>query len=195
MTDEIRFPDRRDDDAKAWFYLDHRRDIEAWIALRDDAAEVFHAHLLALEPAVQTMADSLGCEMETVDVPDGAWPRFGLWRPGWQTGGVRDLSVAIEWQRAALLVPGANCWPFVGVRSEGVEKDRQRWTELVAVLAPARAQLRAAKSRPWPLWRYEEPPTDADGVEPEAIALGLLSNLRQVWSVVAATLDAMHPAN
>lgn len=193
MTDGPRFPARRDDDAKAWFYLDHRRDIEAWVALRDDAAEVLHAHLLALEPAVRSMADELGCEMETADVPDGAWPRFGLWRPSWQTAGVRDLSVVIEWELDALLVPGANCWPFVGVRSEVVDKDKQRWSELVAALTPARAQLRAEKSKPWPLWRYEEPPAEAEGVDPEAIALGLLRSLRQVWDVAAPALDAVHP--
>ena len=41
------FPPRDDADAKAWFYLDRRRDIEERAGLRSDAAELFDRYLIA----------------------------------------------------------------------------------------------------------------------------------------------------
>lgn len=189
MDSQLMPPLRRGEDAKAWFYLEHRRDIEAWAVLRQDAAAVVHDWLLALGPAVQVMADELGCEYEEVDLEDGPFPRFGLWRPAWQPGGGHDLSVVIEWERDALLTPGPNCWPFVAVRSEQSKADKDRWRQLTFALTAPRVNLRAERDKPWPLWRYEQPAVNAPGVDPGILADGLLTSLRQVWEVCAPILD------
>lgn len=57
------FPRPRDDaDAKAWFYLDRRRDIEEWADTRPDAAELFDRYLTALASVFEQLADELDAE-------------------------------------------------------------------------------------------------------------------------------------
>jgi hypothetical protein len=60
----IMLPQREEVDAKAWFYLDHRQDIETWAALRDDASRLVDRYLVALAPTFEELAVELDAEPE-----------------------------------------------------------------------------------------------------------------------------------
>lgn len=80
MTDLLELPERDPADAKAWFYLDRMRDIEAWSALRRDAADLLDRYLLELGPSVEQLASALGAAVEVGDAAEGELPRFGLYK-------------------------------------------------------------------------------------------------------------------
>ena len=179
--------DARDpEDAKAWFYLDHRDDIEAWKALRPDARELLDKHLVGLDTQVEELAEELGVEPATEQLEAGSWPRAGLRRPTWQHRGMGDVGVVIEWERARLLTPGSNEWPYVAVRRVGEGADdglRQRFNE---AMKPIRARLGGKASRNFPFWRYvsSEAPVD-----PQAIVSQCLTELRELWDASAPVID------
>ena len=192
---EPRAMERNPTDARAWFYLDHRDDIETWAALRDDARDLLEGHLLTLEGAVGDLAAELDAEPFTADLDDGAWPRFGLRAPHWTFGGTQDVSVVLEWERSALLRPGPNEWPFVAVRLEEARKATNRWAELHSALAPARKAFAGEANRPWPIWRYVQPAPGSTAVHPAALADSCMADLHTLWQVVRPVLDAVHTAH
>ena len=65
------FPDRDDADAKAWFYLDNRTDLETWAALRTDASALLDRYLVALAPTFEELAEELGAEPDVGRRVDG----------------------------------------------------------------------------------------------------------------------------
>jgi len=189
MTEPLNRPGRDDADAKAWFYLDHRRDIEEWANLRGEGAALLERYLYGLEPAVQALADDLGADVEYGDTEAGENPRFGLYKPRWAHGDVVDVVVMIEWEAKKLLRGTYNQWPWVGVRLNGSPGAKERWDALAAALAPARKALKAEMHDPWPIWRYVEPAATAERVDVDALGQGLLAGLRQTWHVTAPAID------
>ncbi len=89
------FPARADADAKAWFYLDNRTDIEAWAALRADATPLLDRYLVALAPTFEELAEELDVELDVDDLEAGSWPRVGLRRASWTHEGLADVSIVI----------------------------------------------------------------------------------------------------
>ncbi len=193
MSDSVTFPQRDPADAKAWFYLDRRADIEAWAAQRGDAAKILEKYLRALAAPLTEMADEVGAEVDLDDIDGETYQVMSLRRSSWTYQGFSDVSVAIEWERGSLLDPdGRNEWPFIGVRAVESSTDKERWRQLQTALAPARKRLAGKAYRPWPFWRYEMPSANSVAVDPEQLARGLLTSFRELWDEVAPILDAAH---
>lgn len=190
MTDALGTPSRDAADAKAWFYLDHRREIEAWAALRADAAVLLDRCLLEIGPAVEQLAVELGASFEAFDPEVDSDPRFGIYKPEWTRGGQVEVSVVVEWQPRLLLVGRYNQWPWVAVRSNGGDEAKRQWNELVGDLAGARRTLRASASTPWPLWRYVEPLGEESGLDLDRYFEHILDELRRVWFASEGVVNA-----
>lgn len=195
MPDPTTLPQPDDVDAKAWFYLNHRRDIETWVALRDDASQLVDRYLVALAPTFEELAVELDAEPELGDdLESGQWPTLGLRRQAWRHLGVADLSVVIEWERPRLLKPGRNQWPFVAVRMPRTQEDQRRRREVIHAVGSIHAQLKSGRKAdvPWPYYRYVMPPADAPALDPAAFAGSLIASFRELWDAAAPVLDALH---
>lgn len=190
MSEQLALPPRDDADAQAWFYLDHRTDIETWAALRNDAARLLERYLLALTPQLDELSSDLDAEPYAQDLETGSWPRLGLRRTAWTHAGVNDISVLIEWERARLLSPNRP-WPYVGVRISPSQQDSARRQRVADALADVRRSLGAQRAQAWPAWRYVTPPGDCRDVDPAALANNAWTALRQFWDAAAPTIDAL----
>ena len=197
MPDSIILPEREDADAKAWFYLDHRQDIETWAALREDAAELVDQYLVALAPAFEELAVELDAEVEFgADLESGQRPLLGLRRESWHHLGVADISVVLEWERPRLLRPGRNQWPFVAVRMPRTQDDAQRERHIIEAMGQVHSQLKGGRKAdvPWPYYRYVTPPSDSPSFDPAAFLADVVASFRELWHVAAPALDALHTA-
>lgn len=184
-------PTREDADAKAWFYLDHRHDIETWAALRPEGRQLLDKHLVGVATQLEELAEELDAELETNDLDSGSWPRAGLRRPTWHHNGTADVSVVIQWERARLLAPGSNEWPYVAVRLPADGTDEERRRDISEAMRPVRAQLKGSSGRTFPFWRYVQPPAGAP-LDPDALIRDVLIAFKQLWDAAAPALDALH---
>lgn len=184
-------------DAKAWFYLDHRADIEEWAALRGAGRDLVDRHLIALAADVEGLAAENGAKQYVHDLdPDGRFPRVGLGRATWQHGGHQDVTVVLEWERTALLVPkSSNPWPYVAVRVARRQEDVVRRQAVFDAVAGLRREIGFSPSRKvtgqWPMWRYVKIPS-TPGIDPSALAEASLNALQELWQRAAPLLDELH---
>jgi hypothetical protein len=197
---DLTVPTREDADAKAWFYLDHRHDIETWAALRAEGRQLLDKHLVGVAAQLEELAEELDAEMETNDLDSGSWPRAGLRRLIWQHNGTPDVSVVIQWERARLLTPGPNElapgpneWPYVAVRLPADAADEERRRQISEAMRPVRAQLKGSSGRTFPFWRYVQPLAGSP-LDPDALIRDLMASFRELWSAAAPALDALHAA-
>jgi hypothetical protein len=191
MPDQIEFPQRQPADAKAWFYLERRQDIEDWAAQREDAATLLERYLRALEPPLSGMAGEVEADFHPEGLGDGKFQVMGLRRAGWTWRGVNDVAVVVEWDPKTLLKRHSpNEWPFVAVRYCGDRSDVDRFRALQSALAPAVKRLDGHCLKPWPYWRFEKPATGV--VEPERLVSDLLASFRRLWDEAASVLDGLH---
>ncbi|SDM10713.1 hypothetical protein SAMN05660642_01685 [Geodermatophilus siccatus] len=184
-------PTREDADAKAWFYLDHRHDIETWAALRAEGRQLLDKHLVGVAAQLEELAEELDAELETNDLDSGSWPRAGLRLPTWQYHGTADVSVVIQWERARLLTPGSNEWPYVAVRLPADAAEEERRRQISDAMRTVRSQLKGSSSRTFPFWRYVQPLSSAS-LDPAALIRDVLIAFRQLWDAAAPALDALH---
>jgi hypothetical protein len=192
MSDPVPTLPRDPAEAKAWFYLDHRRDIEEWAGLRQDAAALLHRCLIDQQPWFEDLAAEVAAEPDSSDLEGGSWPRLGLRRPAWAHAGMDDVSVVLQWERSQLLRPRANEWPFVAVHISPRLADPVRRQALHEAVAPVRMQLGAKHDQRWPLWRYVTPTGEAAALSPEELIGTAQTSFRQLWDIVAPALDIMH---
>lgn len=190
--DGIEPPDassRDEADAKAWFYLDHREDIEAWAALRSEGKALLEKYLVGIATDLDEFAEEVGAARETTDLADGSWPTVGLYRTSWATGGVVDADVVVQWERSRLLARGAGTeWPYVGVRVRTDLDDTARRSQISEALRPFRSQFTGKPSRNFPCWDHVR----ASGpLDPEAYVADVLAAYRRLWVAVAPALDAL----
>lgn len=180
-------------DAKAWFYLDYRGDIEQWAALRDAARPLVDRHLLTLSDELDEWADEVGAESYRRDLDSGSYPRLGLTRSTWQHGGLQDLSICVEWERGRLLAPTySNQWPYVAVRHPASQADPDRRRQVNEALKPWRGGSDGYKGSPtYPLFRYVVVKQDA--LDPRALVDLCRQELRLLWERTASALDDLHP--
>ncbi|WP_199424701.1 hypothetical protein [Actinotalea solisilvae] len=191
MTDAIEPRARDDGDARAWFYLDHRSDIEAWAELRTEGRDLVHRHLLELGPAVEELAVSVGAEPYEAEIDDGDRPRFGMRRREWVDEVLSQVAVVIEWQPSGLLGVGrGDPWPFVAVRYDAALDSPVAARLLESALAGVRRSQRGRASRWWPFWRYVEP-EEGPALDPEQLSLACLRQLEDLWLVAAPALDGL----
>jgi hypothetical protein len=184
MPDEIGFPLRNTADAKAWFYLERRADIEEWASQREDAAALLVRYLRVLETPLSEMAGDVGADFDLDGLDDGKFRVMALRRPQWPERGV-NAAVTVEWDPKTLLSRGKeNPWPFVAVRHSG---DRQRFKIVKAAFTPVVKRLGGASQHPWAYWRFQKPATGA--VDPERLGTDLLAAFRQLWAEAAPILD------
>lgn len=177
-------------DAKAWFYLDHRDDIETWAALRREARELLDRHLVGLSAPVGELAEELNAELETEDLESGSWPRIALRRAIWQHHGIHDVTVTVQWERARLLAPGSNEWPYVAVRVPS-DADESRRRLINEAMKPVRRALDGQISRSFPCWNYVRSPKGAP-LDPETLTDAILADLWRLWEVASPVLDDLH---
>lgn len=145
--DDLDAAPRSELDARAWFYLDHRRDIEEWAGLRAEARQLLHTRLLGLGPLVEQLATDMGAQPYEADLEPGDRPRIGLRREAWVWNG-HQVAVVVEWQYAKLLNPeAANQWPYVAVRNDGGGADPARRQHLERALADLRRERRGQMER------------------------------------------------
>lgn len=187
---DLELPDRDDADAKAWFYLDNRADIEVWAALRADGRQVLDRYLVAAAPLIEELAEALGAEPDGGEVETGAWPRTGLRRTSWQHEGVHDVRIVVGWDRATLLTPGRNEWPWVGVCLPSDLADSERRKKVAEALKPVHAAMKGQTSQGYPYWRSVQPP--AGPLNPDALVRDILASFQEIWEVAAPALDALH---
>jgi hypothetical protein len=178
---------RDDADAKAWFYLDHRADIEAWAALRTDGRDLLDKYLVGLEAHMETFAEEVGAELEASDLETGSWPTVGLHRSSWVADGVPYIDVVIQWERSRLLSPGSNEWPYVGVPLLKRLEDDDLRRQASDALRDLRPRLNGRASRNFPLWSYARPVGAL--VNPDAFAMEILASFRRLWAAVYPILD------
>lgn len=190
MPDETGFPLRNPADAKAWFYLERRADIEDWAAQREDAAALLVRYLRVLETPLSEMAGE-GADFDLDALDDGRFRVMGLRRRQWLWQGANDVAVTVEWDPKTLLSPGKNNpWPFVAVRHSGAQ---ERFKTLKAAFAPVVKRLGGSSSQQlWAYWRFQKPVTGA--VDPELLARNLLVSFRQLWDEAVPILDKFHQA-
>ncbi|MGY1751496.1 hypothetical protein [Blastococcus sp. SYSU D01042] len=191
MSDPI-VPTREDADAKAWFYLDHRHDIETWAALRAEGRQLLDKHLVGVVAQLEELAEELDAELETNDLDSGSWPRAGLRRPIWQHNEIADVSVVIQWERARLLTPGPNEWPYVAVRLPADAADEERRRQISDAMRPVRAELKGSSTRTLPFWRYVQPPAAGAPLDPDALIHDVEIAFRQLWDAAGPVLDELH---
>jgi hypothetical protein len=185
MPDENGFPLRNTADAKAWFYLERRADIEDWAAQREDAAALLVRYLCVLKRPLSEMAGDRGADFDLDGLDDGKFRVMGLRRPQWSWQGVNEVAITVEWDPKTLLSPSKdNPWPFVAVRHSG---DRERFKTLKAAFAPVVKRLGGSSLHPWAYWRFQKPATGA--VDPELLAKDLLTNSQQLWDEAMPILD------
>lgn len=184
-------PERRDEDAKAWFYLDHRHDIEAWKSLRPLGSDLLHGYLVNEAALLEEWVDDLSAEFESDSLDVGPTPRAGFFRTGWLANGLTGLSVVIEWDRTRLLTPGAFEWPYVAVRwpAEMAGDDRRR--QVNEALKGVRTQLKGQTGRSHPIWR-PVPPMSGQPVDPKALAQDAAQSLRELWLAAVPILDELN---
>jgi len=183
---------RDEADAKAWFYLDHRHDIETWVSLRAAARQLLDNYLIGVTALLEDFAEDVNAAVETHDLESGSWPRGELRRSSWLHKGIPDVSIVIEWERARLLTPGSNEWPYIAVRLPLDAADDVRRRQISDAMKPLRSQLKGSSSPRFPFWRYVELP-HGDRVDPDAYVEVVLANFRQLWETAAPILDALHP--
>lgn len=184
---EMSAPHRDPADAKAWFYLDHRDDIEAWAALRSEARQLVDDQLVRLAVELRELAEEVGAEFEAADLEAGSWPRVGLRRSQWEQGGLADAAIVVAWERARLLTPGGNEWPYIAVRvPEGIDEARR--SLLMSAMKSVRGQLGGHSSRNLPFWRYVECQAPLD---PQVLAQECLRSLRRLWEVASPVIDGV----
>lgn len=185
-------PRPRDDaDAKAWFYLDRRRDIEEWADLRSDAAELFDRYLIDLAGDFERLAVELDVEY-VPQLGDGAKLRWlGLRRASWKSAGLETATIGLQWYPDKLLQPGnGDKWPFLGVYLEAQGRDDQRRRALADALADVRSALDGKASKDWLFWRYVRPADGARSVDPDGLARSCLQQFCDLWAAAAPLLDA-----
>lgn len=153
--------DARDDgDAKAWFYLDHREDIETWAALREEGRQLLDRHLVGIAALLEGMAGEVNARFYTDDLDSGPWPRAGLSCRHWLWKGWADVSVVVQWERGRLLTPGSNEWPYVGVRIRDAQADEDRRRQIVGAMKPVLSNFTGKPTRNFPVWRYVRLPAN-----------------------------------
>lgn len=180
---------RDEADAKAWFYLDHRGDIEAWAALRTEGRSLFEKHLIGVAAELDEVAEQVGAERESSDLDSGSWPTAGMFRPTWATGGGVDVDVVVQWERSRLLTPGSNEWPYVGVRVRTDLEDDDRRRRIAESLGQFRPQFTGRSSRNFPCWDYVRP--SSDPIDPDAYVVDLLTSFSRLWGLVSPVIDGL----
>ncbi|GAA2014221.1 hypothetical protein [Nocardioides kribbensis] len=180
---------RDEADAKAWFYLDHREDIEAWASLRSEGRALLEKSLVGIATDLDEFAEEVSAARETTELADGSWPTVGLYRTRWATGGIADADVVVQWERSRLLVRGAGTeWPYVGVRIRTDLDDTARRSQICEAVRPFRSQFTGKPSRNFPCWGHVR----ASGpLDPEAYVADVLAAYRRLWAAVAPALDAL----
>jgi hypothetical protein len=137
-------------DERVRFYLRHREQIEAWAALKSEAAAAIDERLEQLVEDVEGLVGDLGDDVELSAVVQGeAYPRLLLHRKSWrQTEGSPEASVALEWARGKTLLGPTAC-PYVGVRFDiSTERVRLLRNAFRDRVQPTRA-ARGDKATPW----------------------------------------------
>ena len=187
-----RAPRPRDDaDAKAWFYLDRRRDIEEWAALRPDAAELFDRCLIALAPNFEQLADELGAEYDPQLRDDTNFRWLGVRRASWKDSGLHAVTIGLQWYPDKLFQPhNANEWPFLGIYVPVQGQDLQRRRSLADGLADLRSALGGKATGDWLYWRYVRPTDRPESVDPDELARTALQEFRKLWAAATPILDA-----
>lgn len=185
------FPPRDDADAKAWFYLDRRRDIEEWAGLRSGAAELFGRYLITLVPDFERLADEFDAEYDTQLNDDAKFRWLGLRRASWKDFGLDTATIGLQWYPDKLFQPrNASEWPFLGVYLQAQGQADQRRRTVVHALADVRSALSGSVGRDWPFWRYVRPTAGAESVDPGELARSALQEFRDLWAAAAPILDA-----
>lgn len=124
--------------------------------MRGEARQLLHRHLVGVVAGLEELAEELAALTVTSDLEAGSFPMAELHRPSWQHQDVHDVGLVMQWERARLLMPGGNEWPYVAVRvpTGAVEERRRRINE---AMKPVRLQLRSQSSPSFPYWRYVQP--------------------------------------
>jgi hypothetical protein len=188
------FPPPRDDaDAKAWFYLDHRRYIEVWAGLRLEAGRLFDRYLIALAPDFEQLASELDAEWDgALDMDGVSWRWLGLRRASWDHLGLQKASIGLQWYPDKLLQPGNEYeWPFLSVYVPAQGQDDQRRRSITDALAGVRSALGGRQTGDWLFWRYVQPADGAESVGPDELARSGLDGFRDLWTAAAPILDAV----
>jgi hypothetical protein len=176
-------------DEKTAFYLHHWALIEEWAALRPQGVAAVEDALLGLVPRLAEAEDE-GATLTVFDGEDERHPGFLLDRPSWRRGDV-VVGVALRWERAQLLDPYGNTWPYVGVRVVGSDPLRRELRQVVGKGLEAEAKRLGWEETDskYPYWRWVETRTDV--IDPDQWADDCREALLAGWRAMSGPMDGL----
>lgn len=190
MSETLARP-RDDADAKAWFYLDHRRDIEEWAALRLEAGQLLDRYLLDLAPHFERLAAELNADWDgDLEMERHSWRWLGLCRRSWHNVGLQKATIGLEWYPNQLFSPHDKYeWPYLAVYAQSSGQDDVRCLAIKDDLAGVRSRLDGHAAGDYLFWRYVRSADGAQSVDPDELAHRALREFRVLWDAAAPVLD------
>jgi hypothetical protein len=171
-------------DDKVAFYLRHRTLIEEWAALRLQAGTELEE---ALRRAVGIIGQRQGSPQIVEDHSAGrnAVHGISLQIPDVESGAAR---VALGWTRGQLLKPGAESWPYMGIRIPGAVKGNTSYDTAKHLSRDAASRLRWSQSSGNWAW-YAYLPFAGDETDLDAYAVGQVEALVGTWQALDSELN------
>jgi len=174
-------------DAKIQFYLQHRRQIEAWHNIKKGVPKVAHAFFSSLAPDVQQLADELG--VKTYLQTGSRWPKLFLYRAAWHSAEQKRprIAIGLEWQSNTVQFHGSYSGIWHDKLQPGAKALRDAVKDAVKPL-PAYRGFKADAY--WPAW-ITETPTDEFWVNLPAFKASLIERIRGRWTSFSPAIDAV----
>lgn len=130
-------------DERIRFYLRHHEQIEAWAALRSEAATAVDDLLATLVDDVDSIAEELGVLVKVV-VDGASYPRFMFHHERWRMDPeAPEASIAFEWNRGKTLLLDTAA-PYLGARfdvgTDDMRRRRDRFCDLTKTVRVKRGE-------------------------------------------------------
>lgn len=177
---------------KVAFYLEHRRQIDEWAELRNNAVKAADVFFRNLSDPFSELATTLGPDVRVYPALDGNPPKFFFIRNGWldPQHKTSPAAVAFEWHKGSAGFDRA----YTGIWTH--KNDTPEYLALHTQLAQAidRAGLSKGKGEGrsvwWPIWYHEQPTGEAWWTDLSGFQEQLIETMRQRWMTLSPLIDA-----
>lgn len=188
----------RIDDQRVIFYLKHRRDIDAWAALRKEASQVLDDFLKESAEEIGQLALQLGDEVISRFSLSSQTRAVRLLRKDWRVGKQTRAAIQLAWPGTQVLWGSAPAVrgepPYVSVwvnrhAGKGVAIAKA----LRASLAPRAKKLdlsTGASTSSNPVWKYQVPKEEKYWEDLGIFRQHLISQVEWFWTEFSADIDS-----
>ena len=176
-------------DPKVVFYLRHRRQIDEWVALRDQATSDADRYFRSLAPAFAEMADRLPGGVKTFVSLDEPKPKLFLFLPDWfkPSSDFPRAAIGFEWHRGRTHFDDA--WDGVWVHA-GYDKGDRLHNAIVKLLKATPGLITGMESEKWwPAWRSETPANSEYWNDLPGFADQVVRAVESHWGRFSAAVD------